>query len=275
MKKIYLTLLGFFVLLPAVLIYYFVGNSKPKRETDFIDDHCIAEAVVSKRILYSEEVILVDLYSTIYVLKDGREAEVQIWDQFAPEIFQKGKKVILYYSTSEGMRIIDPISRVYRQVSIMRDQSKHPFHLIDLIYLKLCEVYNTPVDEARAFYEATSLWQCEIQRMEKLLLTAKNVTPEIQEEVRLMQKHRTEYLNRYYELTCHIREYGMPRGNGHWEYMDSREYNYRAYRDFAIQLCIMGQYLNNYNHPDAGEQYKLLDGRDALEKAKVKKVQSN
>ena len=275
MKKIYLILVGSLALLPAVLIYFLVGNSEPKPETDFIDDHCIAEAAASERILYSEEVILVDLYSTRYAFKDGREAEVQIWDLFAPEIFHKGQKVILYYSTSDGMRIIDPISRVYRQVSVMRDKSKHPFHLIDLIYLKLSEVYNTPVDEALAFYEATSLWQCEIQRMEKLLLTAKNVTPELCEQVQSMKKHRTEYLNWYYKLTCHVREYGMPRGNGHWEYMDSREYNYRAYRDFAIQLCIMGQYLNNYNYPDATEQHKLLNARDAREKAEAKKVESN
>lgn len=260
-----------FGLIPAVLVYFFVESSAPEPETDFINNHSVGEAVISERILYSEEVELRDVYSTRYSLKDGREAEVQIWDPYAEEIFKKDQKVILYYSTAHGMRIMDPISHAYRQVSILRDQSYHPFHLVDLIYSKLTKVYVSPPEEAIAYYETMSLWQCEIRRMEELILNAKNVTPEVRAQVLAMQKHRTEYLNRYYELTCYAREC-MPRGNGHWEYMDSREYNYRAYRDFAMQLCIMGHYLNNYDHPGADEQHRLLDERIAREDAEAAKI---
>lgn len=254
-------------LLPAVLIYVFDSSPWAESENDFLKGY--PRAVMSERILYSEEVVLGSLYYNQYMLEDGRRIEVQIWDWEGPEIFKKNQKVLLCYSTAGGMRITDPVSRAYRQVSLIweNDKSGPPTHLIDLIFKRSTKIYDSPINEAMVFYDALPLWQCEINRMENFILTAKNTPDEIREQVLGMRKLRTQYLNRFYCLTEGATNFSMSKGNGHWESMDSIMFNYRAYRDFAMQLCIMGQYLNNYNYPGADEQRRLLEQEYAQEMA--------
>ena len=248
-KVVGLILVG---LLPAVLIYAFVGSSWAESENKFLEG--TPEALISERILYSEEVTLKVTAFTNYVLMDGRCVQVQLWEECYPDIFKDGQKLILYYSTAYGMRIMDPATHNYRQVSVIRDKQDHPFHLIDILFQKSAEINFATCNQSIPFWETLPLWQCEIRRMENLLLNAKNTPPEMRERILKMKKFRTAYLDQLYSLTSDAVEYGRPHGTGHQEAMDYKEYNYRAYRDFALQLCMMGQYLNNYDYPSGHEQ---------------------
>lgn len=269
--RLILTGLGWLLvgLVPAILVQFFVGGSAPKPETEFLEG--TPEALISERVLYSEEVTLKVTAFTNYVLMDGRCVQVQLWEEFHPDIFKEGQKLILYYSTAQGMRIMDPVTHNYRQVSVIRDKQDQPFHIIDILFQKSAEVNFATCNQSIPFWETLPLWQCEIRRMENLLLNAKNTPPEMHERILKMRKFRTAYLDQLYRLTSEAVGYGLTHGTGHQEAMDYKEYNYCAYRDFALQLCMMGQYLNNYNYPGWEEQRRMLDELEKAEAAKGKK----
>ena len=161
--------------------------------------------------------------------------------------WKRGKLLTLTYSRTNGITLIDPITRKSVRILTM---SVHPIDEYLKQELDKPEAFTTQ-GMVEAYNRATDLWELELKRFDENILSRKYFKGEIRDNYLKLQQTREVYKKLLYYVTGRAM-YLPPRG-GTILRIESASAAYGITKQLALDSMDMAKYADSFDNPSEAE----------------------